>query len=48
MPQGIHTQLSRSPKNKTTLLWRSRRKGSLPQGKIRTDASFSCCTAQGS
>lgn len=47
MPQGIYAQLSRSPKNKTTLQWRSRRKGSVPQGKIRTDASLSCCAAQG-
>ena len=47
MSQGIHAQLSRSPKNKTALQWRSRSKGSVPQGKTRTDASFSCCTAQG-
>lgn len=47
MPQGIHAQLSRSPKNKTALQWRSRSKGSVPQGKTRTDASFSCCAAQG-
>lgn len=47
MSQGIHAQLSRSPKNKTALQWRSRSKGRVPQGKTRTDASFSCCAAQG-
>lgn len=48
MPQGACTQLSRGPKNKTPLGWRSTRRGSvIMQGKIRTDASFSRWVAWG-
>lgn len=45
MPRRVHTQLSEHPKPKATQGWRSPRKGSTTQGKIRTDASFSCWAA---
>lgn len=46
-PRGLALSSLEAPKNKTTSGWRSTRKGNVMQGKIRTDASFSCWAAWG-